>query len=38
MNDPRAYMVAKRLIEAGKTVDPTLVADPSSDLKTLLRG
>jgi len=38
MNDPRAYMVAKRLIEAGKTVDPTLVADPSSDLKALLRG
>ena len=38
MNDPRAYMVAKRLIEAGKTVDPTLVADPSSDLKSLLRG
>ena len=38
MNDPRAYMVAKRLIEAGKTADPTLVADPSSDLKALLRG
>ena len=38
MNDPRAYMVAKRLIEAGKTVHSTLLADPSSDLKTLLRG
>ena len=38
MNDPRAYMVAKRLIEAGKTVDPALAADPSSDLKALLRG
>ena len=38
MNDPRAYMVAKRLIEAGKTADPTLVADPGSDLKALLRG
>ena len=22
MNDPRAYMVGKRLIEAGKTADP----------------
>ena len=38
MNDPRAYMVAKRLIEAGKTADPALVADPGSDLKALLRG
>ena len=38
MNDPRAYMVAKRLIEAGKTVDPALAAGPSSDLKALLRG
>ena len=38
MNDPRAYMVAKRLIEAGKTADPPLVADPGSDLKALLRG
>ena len=37
MNDPRAYMVAKRLIEAGKTADPALVADPGSDLKALLR-
>jgi 3-phenylpropionate/trans-cinnamate dioxygenase ferredoxin reductase subunit len=38
MNDPRAYMVAKRLIEVGKTADPALVADPGSDLKALLRG
>ena len=38
MNDPRAYMVAKRLTEAGKTADPALVADPGSDLKALLRG
>ena len=38
MNDPRAYMVAKRLIEAGKTADPALVADPGSNLKALLRG
>jgi 3-phenylpropionate/trans-cinnamate dioxygenase ferredoxin reductase subunit len=38
MNDPRAYMVAKRLIEAGKTGDPKIVADPQSELKDLLRG
>ncbi len=37
MNDPRAYMVGKRLIEAQKTADPALVADPASDLKLLLR-
>jgi 3-phenylpropionate/trans-cinnamate dioxygenase ferredoxin reductase subunit len=36
MNDPRAYMVGKRLIEAGKTADPGLVADPQTDLKRLL--
>lgn len=38
MNDPRAYMVAKRLIEAGKTVDPARAADPDTDLKELMRG
>ena len=37
-NDPRAYMVGKRLIDAGRTVDPALIADPATDLKTLLRG
>ena len=36
MNDPRAYMVAKRLIQAGKSADPITVADPQSDLKVLL--
>src|SRR6056297_1045150 len=36
MNDPRAYMVGKRLIEAGKTADPALVADLGTDLKALL--
>lgn len=35
-NDPRGYMIGKRLIEAGKSADPTLVADPDSDLKALL--
>ncbi|SDE61565.1 3-phenylpropionate/trans-cinnamate dioxygenase ferredoxin reductase subunit [Salipiger thiooxidans] len=37
MNDPRAYMVGKRLIEAGKSADPETVADPSTELKTLLK-
>ena len=37
MNDPRAYMVAKRLIDAGKTADKSVVADASADLKPLLR-
>ncbi|AWZ20582.1 pyridine nucleotide-disulphide oxidoreductase family protein [Roseovarius sp. TM1035] len=36
MNDPRAYMVGKRLIDAGKTADPAVVADAGADLKVLL--
>lgn len=36
MNEPRAYMVAKRLIEAGKSPAPDAVADAGSDLKALL--
>ncbi|SFD02171.1 NAD(P)/FAD-dependent oxidoreductase [Tropicimonas isoalkanivorans] len=36
MNDPRAYMVGKRLIDAGQTADPAAVADPNTDLKALL--
>jgi 3-phenylpropionate/trans-cinnamate dioxygenase ferredoxin reductase subunit len=38
MNDPRGYMVGKRLIEAGKSPDPVLIADPAVELKTLLRA
>ena len=38
MNDPRSYMVGKRLIEAGQSADPDVLADPESDLKVLLRG
>lgn len=38
MNDPRAYMVGKRLLEAEKTPDPDMVADPATDLKMLLRA
>jgi len=36
MNDPRAYMIGKRLIEAGKSADKALVADAGADLKPLL--
>ena len=36
MNDPRAYMVGKRLIEAGRSADPVAIADPAVELKTLL--
>ena len=38
MNDPRAYMVGKRLIEAGKSPDKSVVADASADLKPLLKA
>jgi len=37
INDPRAYMVGKRLIESGKSPDATVVSDPKADLKSLLR-
>lgn len=37
MNDARAYMVGKRLIEAGKSPDPAAIANPETDLKALLR-
>lgn len=37
MNDPRAYMIGKRLIEAGKTADKATIADASADLKPLLK-
>ncbi len=36
MNDPRAYMVGKRLIEAGKSPDKAALADPQSDLRVLM--
>ena len=36
MNDPRAFLVAKRLLEAGMTVPGEVVANPMTDLKTLL--
>jgi 3-phenylpropionate/trans-cinnamate dioxygenase ferredoxin reductase subunit len=38
MNDPRGYMIGKRLIEAGKSPPADVVADPASDLKALLKA
>ncbi len=38
MKDPRAYMVAKRLIEAGKTAPRELVSNTGADLTSLLKA
>jgi 3-phenylpropionate/trans-cinnamate dioxygenase ferredoxin reductase subunit len=36
MNDPRAYMVGKRLLETGRSADPAALRDPATNLKSLL--
>lgn len=38
MNDGRTYMVAKRLIEAGKSPAPEVVTDLATNMKALLRA
>jgi len=38
MNDPRGYMIGKRLIAAGISPVPAMVADAAQDLKPLLQG
>lgn len=38
MNDARGYMVAKRLIESGKTITPEQVHTPDKDMKKLLKA
>ena len=38
VDDPRAYMIGKRLIEAGRSPSPRVVTDPGTDLKALLKG
>jgi 3-phenylpropionate/trans-cinnamate dioxygenase ferredoxin reductase subunit len=38
MNDSRAYMVGKRLIESGRTPDPAAIANPATELKALLKA
>ena len=37
MNDPRAYMVGKRLIEQGRSPDPAALRDPATNMKALLK-
>lgn len=36
MNDPRAYMVGKRLLETGRSVSPEVIRNPETVLKALL--
>ncbi|AWM23796.1 FAD-dependent pyridine nucleotide-disulfide oxidoreductase [Sinorhizobium fredii USDA 205] len=36
INDAKAYVTGKKLLEAGATPDPALLADPQVDLKSLL--
>ncbi|WP_341233146.1 FAD-dependent oxidoreductase [uncultured Sulfitobacter sp.] len=38
MNDPRGFMIGRRLIEAGKSPAPELIEDPETDLKALLKA
>lgn len=38
MNDPRAYMVGKRLIEQGKSPAKAALADPATEMKALLKA
>lgn len=38
MNDSRAYMVGKRLIESGRTPDPARIMDPATEMKALLKA
>ena len=38
MNAPRDYMIAKRLIEAGKSPDKAVIADPTTIMKALLKA
>ncbi|MEM6637609.1 MAG: FAD-dependent oxidoreductase [Pseudomonadota bacterium] len=38
MNDPRAYMIGKRLIESGKSLPADVISDPASDLKSLMKS
>ncbi len=36
INDAKAYVTGKKLLELGKPVDPALISDPELDLKSLL--
>ncbi|MBR9765424.1 MAG: oxidoreductase [Rhodobacteraceae bacterium] len=38
MNDPRAYMAGKRMLEQGRSPEATEIADPTQDLAALMRA
>jgi 3-phenylpropionate/trans-cinnamate dioxygenase ferredoxin reductase subunit len=38
MNDPRNYMIGKRMIEAGKSPSPEAIADPATDMMALMKA
>jgi 3-phenylpropionate/trans-cinnamate dioxygenase ferredoxin reductase component len=38
LNFAHAYMIGKRLIEAVKSPDPSVITDPATDLKSLLKA
>ncbi len=37
MNDPRGFMIGRRLIEAGKSPAPDLIENPETDMKALMK-
>lgn len=37
INDPRSFMIAKRALQEGVQIDPAAIADPTTDIKQLLR-
>ncbi len=38
MNDPRSYMIGRKIIEGGRTLSKEQAADPETDLKALAMG
>ncbi|HEC71082.1 MAG TPA: oxidoreductase, partial [Roseobacter sp.] len=38
MNDPRGFMIGRRLIEAGRSPAPVLIENPDTDMKALLKS
>lgn len=38
MNDPRNYMIGKRMIEANKSPDPAAVGDPATNMMALMKA
>ncbi|MGI9475628.1 MAG: oxidoreductase C-terminal domain-containing protein [Hyphomicrobiaceae bacterium] len=38
INDPQAFMAAKRLLELGRSPKPEVIQNPDTKLKALLKG